>query len=57
MAIIIKELVIKGKVVRNLPDVQIRDGLLENYLKKVKSEITEACKEQVKEELERESSK
>lgn len=57
MAIIIKELVIKGKVVKDLPDVQVRDGLIESYLKKVKAEIIEACKEQIKEELERESSK
>jgi hypothetical protein len=57
MAIIIKELVVKGKVVRDLPDIEARDGLIEDYLKKIKNEIIETCKEQVKEELERESSK
>ncbi len=57
MAIIIKELIIKGKVVRDLPNMQVSDGLLEGYLKKIKKEIIEACKEQIKEELERDNMK
>lgn len=57
MAIIIKELVIKGKVVRDLPEMQISDGVIEDYIKKHIQEIVERCKEQVKEELERERMK
>lgn len=54
MAIIIKELVIKGKVVRDLQDVKMEDGLTEAYLNKIKRSIVESCKQQIREELERE---
>jgi len=54
MAIIIKELLIKGKIIRDAPNSKIDDRLLQNYLQKLKKEIIEDCKEQIKEELERE---
>ena len=54
MAIIVKELIIKGKVVKDLPDVRIENGLLTEYLRKIKKDIIESCKEQIKNELERE---
>lgn len=57
MAIIIKELIIKGKVVKDLPDITLSNGLIEDYLKKIKQEIIETCKEQVIEELARDSMK
>ena len=57
MAIIIKELVIKGKIVKDLQGVEVKSGVIEDYLKKVKKEIIETCKEKVKEDLERERMK
>ena len=57
MAIIIKELIIKGKVVKELPDMQVSNGVIEDYLRKIKQEIIEQCKEQIKEELDRDSMK
>jgi hypothetical protein len=57
MAIIIKELIIKGKVIKDLQGAEVRDGMIEDYLKKIKKEIIETCKEKVKEDLERERMK
>ena len=57
MAIIIKELLIKGKVIRDAPNSTIDDTILQHYLQSLKKEIIEDCKEQIKEELERESMK
>ena len=57
MAIIIKELLIKGKVIRDAPNSKIDDTILQHYLQSLKKEIIEDCKEQIKEELERESMK
>ena len=57
MAIIIKELLIKGKVIRDAPNSTIDDTILQQYLQSLKKEIIEDCKEQIKEELERESMK
>ena len=57
MAIVIKELIIKGKVIKDLQGMEVRNGIIEDYLKKIKKEIIETCIEQVKEDLEREKMK
>jgi len=54
MPIVIKELIIKGKVVKDLPDIKLGDRLFEDYLRKIKREIIESCKDEVREEFKRE---
>lgn len=53
MAIIIKELTIKGRVVRELPDSRLDDRELEEYLARVREEIVAECLQRLREELER----
>lgn len=53
MAIIIKELVIKGRVNRNLSNAKLSEEISSELIQKLKKEIIESCKEEILEELER----
>lgn len=55
--IIVKELIVRGKVAKELSASAPGAELPNDFYKKLKKEIIEACKEQIKEELEREKMK
>ncbi len=54
MAIVIKELIIKGKVVNQLPNARLSEQDLAAYLDEVREEIVQRCIEQLRDEIEQE---
>jgi chorismate mutase len=55
--LIVKELIVRGKVAKELSATAPVTEVSDEYYQKLKKEIIEACKEQIKEELEREKMK